>query len=49
MSELKVQVFLSAHSGTFTAMRCLVVTDEDLKIFRTKYRVPMLYVVLRSQ
>ena len=24
MSELKVQVFLSAHSGTFTAMRWLI-------------------------
>ena len=49
MSELKVQVFLSAHSGTFTAMRCPVVTDGNLMIFQTKYRTPMLYVVLRSR
>ena len=49
MSELKVQVPLSTHSGTFAAMRCPVVTDGNLKIFQTKYRAPMLYVVLKSQ
>ena len=31
MSELKVQVLLFTHSGTSAAMRCLIVTDKDLK------------------
>ena len=45
-SELKVQVLLFTHSGTFAAMRYPIVTDRDLKISRTKYRAPMLYEVL---
>ena len=48
-NELKVQVLLFTHSGTFAAMRCPIVTDKDLKISRTKYRAPMLYEALRSQ
>ena len=45
-SELKVQVLLFTHPGTFAAMRCPIVTDRDLKISRTKYRAPMSYEVL---